>query len=204
MTEENAIRLCIDHRDPSGFDYLVRRYRREAFYHAQSWLANESDAADACQDAFAAAFAAMPKLRQLDRFYPWFYRILKNRCLNLLARQRVRDRYQREEQEWSKTPSALGAESPNPRRSLETAESKAEVWALLNQLKPKHREILILKYIHEFRYAEIAETLGVPRGTVMSRLYEAREAFRKVHRCRSSSLDHPNHSNPPLSVTHAS
>jgi RNA polymerase sigma factor (sigma-70 family) len=97
MTEEKAIHLCLKHHDPSGFEFLVRQFRREAFYHAQAWLPNESDAADAVQESFAAAFAAMPRLTQLDRFYPWFYRILRNRCLNFLARERVRNRY-REEQ----------------------------------------------------------------------------------------------------------
>lgn len=177
MTEEKAIRLCLKHRDPSGFEFLVRQFRREAYYHAQAWLGNESDAADAVQDSFAAAFAAMPGLTELDRFYPWFYRILRNRCLNLLARVRIRDRYREEQcQEAVRGPSV---ETSNPRTALEADEERTRVWRQLSQLKPKHREILTLKYIHEFSYAEIAETLGIPRGTVMSRLYESRAQFRE-------------------------
>ena len=55
------------------------------------------------------------------------------------------------------------------------------MWQVLSQLKPKHAEILTLKYIHGFRYDEISETLNIPRGTVMSRLYDARSAFRQLH-----------------------
>ena len=174
MTEQKAISLCLKHRDPAGFEFLVRRFQREAFYHAYALMANEADAADACQDAFASAFAAMPRLDALDRFYPWFYRILRNRCLNMLAREQTRNRYAASQSKES------GSIVPStPQSDIENREERERVWQQLRHLKPKHREILTLKYIHEFSYDEIAETLGIPRGTVMSRLYEARSAFRK-------------------------
>lgn len=50
MKERTAIRLCLKHRDPAGFEFLVEQYKREAFYHAQALLGNEADAADACQE----------------------------------------------------------------------------------------------------------------------------------------------------------
>jgi hypothetical protein len=52
MDEQRAIQLCLKHRDPIGFEFLVRKYRREAFVHARALLGNEQDALDACQDAF--------------------------------------------------------------------------------------------------------------------------------------------------------
>lgn len=173
MNEQKAIRLCLRHRDPAGFAFLVKTFRREAFYHAQALLGNEADAADACQDAFSSAFGAMPSLNTLDCFYPWFYRILHNRCLNLLARRRTRQNYaaaqQEEPQETARSPGDY----------LEAREEREQVWQHLLTLSSKHREILTLKYIHDFSYAQIAGTLDIPRGTVMSRLYDARAAFRK-------------------------
>ena len=174
MTEETAIRLCLKHRDPAGFEFLVRQFRREAFYHAHALLGNEPDAADACQESFASAFAAMPELSKLDKFYPWFYRILRNRCLNMLGRRRTRDAY-------AASPPPQTNEVQDPSDLAIARESREQVWQLLSQLKPKHAEILTLKYIHGFRYDEISETLNIPRGTVMSRLYEARSAFRQLH-----------------------
>jgi len=177
MNESKAIRLCLRHRDPAGFEYLVAQYRREAFYHAYSLLGNQEDAADACQDAFARAFSAMPRLSALDRFYPWFYRILRNRCLNLIDRRKTAtdyaDRKRRE---------ASGLiEGSTPATNAEKREEIRQVWKLLNELSPEHREILTLKYIHGNRYDEISQTLEIPRGTVMSRLYAARKAFRKQY-----------------------
>lgn len=62
MTEEKAIRLCLEDKDPLGFEFLVNQYKREAYFHAYALLKNEADAADACQDAFTKAFAAIPNL----------------------------------------------------------------------------------------------------------------------------------------------
>ena len=87
------------------------------------------------------------------------------------ASRSVQDRVQ------GKTPTDL----------MEAKESRNEVWQLLNRLSAEHREILTLKYIHSFSYDEIADTLGIPKGTVMSRLYKARHAFRAEHQDVNSS-----------------
>ena len=64
MNENHAIRLCLRDRDPVGFEFLVLKYRREAFFHATSVLGNQEDAKDACQEAFRRALAAMPRLEE--------------------------------------------------------------------------------------------------------------------------------------------
>ena len=173
MDESRAIRLCLHHRDPVGFEYLVKKYRREAFYHAQSFLGNREDAADACQESFSRAFKAIPNLSKLDAFYPWFYRILRNCCLNMLRRKKTARRYKQEKQ--LELPDE---ETSNPSVLVEAQEEQSLVWEVLNALTPTFREILVMKYIQDKRYDEISELLSIPRGTVMSRLYHARKAFR--------------------------
>jgi RNA polymerase sigma factor (sigma-70 family) len=148
MDEERAIELCVKHRDPVGFEYLVQKYRREAFVHAFALLGNQEDALDACQDSFAKAFAAIARLPQLPKFYPWFYCILRNRCLNLLGRRQTSDRYQEAEQH----DDARALDSQNPGTLLESREDQDRVQRALNSLKPEHREILVMKYVQEHRY----------------------------------------------------
>lgn len=173
MDENRAIRLCLHHRDPVGFEYLVKKYRREAFYHAHSFLGNREDAADACQESFSRAFMAIPGLTKLDAFYPWFYRILRNCCLNMLRRKKTVRRFERE-----KKRDLMNVEVSDPSGLVEAQEKQSLVWEVLNTLTPTFREILVLKYIQDKRYDEISELLNIPRGTVMSRLYHARKAFR--------------------------
>lgn len=177
MDEQQAIQLCVKHRDPVGFEFLVEKYRREAFGHAFALLGNQEDALDACQDSFARAFAAIPGLRDLPQFYPWFYCILRNRCLNQLARRQTSDRYREAQQH--ETTQAMDAVTPD--NLLEQLEDQQRVQRALEALKPEHREILLLKYVQEHRYEEIAALLGIPRGTVMSRLYHARLALREAY-----------------------
>jgi RNA polymerase sigma-70 factor (ECF subfamily) len=174
MDEQHAIQLCVKHRDPVGFEFLVEKYRREAFSHAFALLGNQEDALDACQDSFAKAFAAIPSLRELPQFYPWFYCILRNRCLNLLARRKTSDRYRETQQ----ADAAPAMDPAGPGNLLEQREEQQRVHRALESLKPEHREILVMKYVQECRYEEIAGVLGIPRGTVMSRLYYARMALR--------------------------
>lgn len=168
MEETAAIQLCLRHADPRGFEHLVKTYRATAYFHAVSLLGNQEDAADLCQEAFARAFVAIRKLTDLDHFYPWFYRILRNCCLNFISRKRTAARYRPEPEVAAEPPSLL----------LEQGEEQRAVWRALQSLKPEFREILALKYLHERSYEQIAEGLQIPRGTVMSRLYHARRAFR--------------------------
>ena len=132
---------------------------------------------DACQASFAKAFAALPGMRELPQFYPWFYCILRNRCLNLLARRQTSDRYREAEQR----DAAQATESATPGDLLEQREEQQRVQRALDSLSPAHREILVMKYYQEHRYEEIAGILGIPRGSVMSRLYHARIALRKAY-----------------------
>lgn len=171
MDESSAIDLCIRHRDPVGFEFLVRKYRREAYMHAVALLGNRDDAADACQDSFASAFATLPRLEALTAFYPWFYRILRNRCLNVIGRRKTRNefarRFMEEGHDTASTPEAL----------LIAQQESKRTWDVLMSLKPEFREILALKYFHDQDYESLAMLIGISRGTVMSRLYYARKAF---------------------------
>lgn len=177
MDEQRAIQLCVKHRDPVGFEFLVEKYRREAFGHAFALLGNPEDARDACQDSFAKAFVAIPGLRELPRFHPRFYCILRNRCCNLLARRQTSDRFRETEQQ-----DAAHAMNPmTPGQLLEQREDQQRAQRALESLKPEHREILVMKYVQEHRYDEIARLLRNPRGTVMSRLHHARMALREAY-----------------------
>ena len=183
MNENLAIRLCLKHRDPIGFEFLVKKYRREAYSHAFALMGNADDAADACQESFRRAFAAIPKLAHMDQFYPWFYRILRNCCLNMLARRRTVRTYSEENSAQIRESSL----TDNPASILEKHEEIQFVRQTLESLDLDAKEILSLKYIQGKSYMEIARLLEIPRGTVMSRLFHARKAFREMYLRSSQS-----------------
>ena len=91
----------------------------------------------------------------------------------MLRRKKTARRYKQEKQ--LELPDE---ETSNPSVLVEAQEEQSLVWEVLNALTPTFREILVMKYIQDKRYDEISELLSIPRGTVMSRLYHARKAFR--------------------------
>lgn len=183
MDENKAIRLCLVHRDPAGFEFLVNKFRKEALYHAVSFTGNYEDAADICQESFYKAFISITKLKKLDRFYPWFYVILKNNCLNLIQQRRRIDRHSGEIREHS-IPASSG-----PETFFEKREENENIWRIIKELKSEHREILMMKYAMRKTYEDISLTLNIPRGTVMSRLYYARKAFKEKYLGELSAFD---------------
>jgi RNA polymerase sigma-70 factor (ECF subfamily) len=195
MDEARAIKLCIRHRDPVGFDFLVKKYRREAYGHALALLGNSDDATDACQDSFTSAFGSMPRLDELTAFYPWFYRILRNRCLNILSRRKTATDYARRESASAADEFARAASAEDTASSVE---ERAAVWRTLARLKTEHREILALKYLKGYDYETLAAVLRIPRGTVMSRLYHARKAFQAAHESACDSRNNGGHGHGEL------
>lgn len=143
--------------------------------HALALLHNREDAADVCQESFCKAFAAITRLTRLDHFYPWFYRILRNTCLNLLSRRQTSDNYAKGNAEQQHT------DGSDPVDLVEKRQEQAVIRQCLLRLQMQHREILTMKYFQNLNYADISVILNIPRGTVMSRLYKARQAFQGLY-----------------------
>ena len=160
-------------REPIGFDAGDRRavaFRRLADDHldaayrlARAILRDANDAEDATHDAFVQAWRKWSTLRDLDRFEPWFDRILINTCRDRLRRR-------------SRSPMtdisvevALASDDP----TTHLAERDA-MGAAIAGLPPEHRIVIALRYYRDLGVDEIAARLGLPPGTVHSRLHYAR------------------------------
>ncbi len=131
-------------------------------------LRNRDDALDAVQEAFVDAYQALDRFDADRPFYPWLYVILRNRCYKLLG-QRTRDA----------AVQSLQASSPSLLHSAESSEAAERVEQALLELEPEDREIITLRHLDGHSYAELAERLEIPLGTVMSRLYHARRRLRQ-------------------------
>ena len=166
MDDAAAIRTCRD-GDRQAFRHLVERYQAQAIGHAISILGNREDARDAVQDAFIDAFQALNGFDLSRSFYPWFYVLLRNRCYkSSAARTRLR------------TDSIEEVEILEPSESMPYEELLMLDRALL-ELDPEDREIITLKHLDGLSYQELSARLGIPAGTVMSRLFHARSRLRE-------------------------
>jgi RNA polymerase sigma-70 factor (ECF subfamily) len=165
--EASAIERCkAGNRD--AFRFLVHQYQAEALGHAAALLGNREDARDAVQDAFVDAWGAMRRFDSGRPFYPWFYAILRNRCLKQLAGRKKQDTVVLREAVLLDTAGGL---DPDEAIALEQA---------LHRVPAEDRELLMLRHIDGLAYDEIAERLTIPLGTVMSRLFYARRKLRSA------------------------
>ncbi|HVL68148.1 MAG TPA: sigma-70 family RNA polymerase sigma factor [Vicinamibacterales bacterium] len=165
--------------DADAFGQLVERYMRRAYFGALSLVGSREDARDLSQEAFARAYRARRSIDPDRPFYAWLYQILRRLCFNFLRDRRARVRRLEAAGEWLAEEAADRA-SFDPARALEQKEARRRVAAAIEQLPAREREVLALKEFEGLAYREIAELVGIPVGTVMSRLYSARQRLAQV------------------------
>ncbi|MCX7718837.1 MAG: RNA polymerase sigma factor [Candidatus Sumerlaeaceae bacterium] len=177
--EEKTIIRSVQMGDAAAFEDLVNAYKQKAYYVALGFVGNHEDALDLSQDAFVKAFKAIKTFDLNSPFFPWFYKIIKNHCLNYIKKnQRVRNDSLEELEE--ETFAQFEDDRPGPRDVYADSETRHHLWRAIDRLKPDFREIIIMKHFHNLSYKEIAETLNIPIGTVMSRLFNARQELREL------------------------
>lgn len=174
-----ALVVRAQHGDPEAFGRLVERYMRRAYVQALGLVGSREDALDLSQEAFVRAYRARRTIDPDRPFYAWLYRIIRHLCFNFLRDTKARARVLEEEGTAWLVERARAA-SPGPAAALEQAEARRRVAQAIERLPPHEREVLVLKEFEELKYREIAELVGVPLGTVMSRLYSARRRLAEV------------------------
>ena len=164
--------------DQNAFAELVRLYEKKIFALTLRMCKNPEDAAEAAQEAFLAAWQGLPNFRGDAAFSTWLYRLASNACVDLLRREgRHRD---------AAGPSFndddVNLEVPDsaasPHDLTERAELRAQIEEGLAALSPEHREVLILREIHQLSYDEISRILNLDTGTVKSRISRGRRQLR--------------------------
>jgi RNA polymerase sigma-70 factor (ECF subfamily) len=173
--------------DHDAFRVLVERYQERAYGLALRVLRDEEWARDVVQEGFIKVYRSLDRFEGRSSFYTWLYRIVMNLCLDA----KRSDRSSRHV-EWDETApleadpasadavSAVHQEFTGPAGSLERAELREFMARAIEQLPDDARQTLLLREVEGLSYAEIAECLGVPKGTVMSRLHHARRRVREI------------------------
>jgi RNA polymerase sigma-70 factor (ECF subfamily) len=134
-------------------------------------LGNADDAQDAVHDAIAAALGNPGAYdARKGPLKPWFLRVVRNRCIDMLRRRRP---------ESSMLVEELQSSARTPEEALEASQARSRVGHALASLPADRREIIVLRDYLDLSYAEIAEVLDIAPGTVMSRLHRARMALKE-------------------------
>jgi len=175
VAAETAALAACQKGDRDAFETIVRNYAARAAGVARSILRDAVAADDASQEAFIRAYRAIHRFDLGMAFYPWFYRILKNVCLTRLKKRKIADFSLDAE-----NAPPVAAKPNDPADNASRKELRATILQAVDTLSDPHREIIHLAHFEQLSYKEIAECLSIPNGTVMSRLWAARKALKKV------------------------
>jgi RNA polymerase sigma-70 factor, ECF subfamily len=153
--------------DEAAFAELVERYHVRLRYYLRKMLGPDQ-ADDALQEVWLDVFRALPRLADPGAFTAWLYRIARVRTYRVLRRR-------------PPTQPLADVEPEAPEAEADfTAEEAAAIHAALDRLSPEHREALILRFVEDMSYEQIAAVAGVPVGTVRSRLHNAKRELRRL------------------------
>ncbi len=163
-----------------ALEELFGRYRLVAYRVAHRLLGNEADALDAVQEAFVKALIHLPSFQGRSSFKTWMLRVVSNAALDL-GRQRSR----REAISMDAVGPKFREEfepliHPDPARELERQDLRKQLNEALAELPAAQRQTFVLHAEAELSYREVAEILDISIGTVMSRLYYARQRLRAL------------------------
>lgn len=158
--------------DTAAYGELVAFHQAAAFRVAFLLLGSPSDAEDAAQEGFVRAYLALARFRAGEPFRPWLLQVVGNEARNrrraLGRRAGVLDRAIR-----AVRGDEASAVAPSPERTLLTGETNTEVREALARLREEERQVVACRYLLELSEAETAAALGIPAGTVKSRLHRA-------------------------------
>jgi len=155
---------------------------QRSYVAAYRILGNGEQARDACQEAAARALSASDRYDPALPFYPWFYRILKNHCLDRIG-------LRRRTVATGVGPNGVDG-APSAEGLLLEGERGRAVARAVARLPEEQREIIELRHFQDLSYDEMAAVLACPVGTVMSRLYRARRRLRELLLADAGFLGH--------------
>jgi RNA polymerase sigma-70 factor (ECF subfamily) len=159
--------------DPQAFTELIRAHQRVAFRVAWSILGSSSDAEDVVQDAFVKAWRHLHRFRAGSPWRPWLLRIVANE-----AKNRIRGRTRRIRRETAVAVPDLADD--DPAGSAIASDRSRRLYAAMNELPERDRSVVICRYLLDLTEHETSEVLGVPRGTVKSRLNRAKSTLARA------------------------
>ncbi len=159
--------------DIQAFEKLVDLYERDAYNIAYRFIGNHEDACDISQEAFIRVYRGIKGFKGKASFRTWLYRIIANLCYDEL-RKRRHPVTSIERSDGTSMYHEIPDPGPGPEDRMESMELQEVLQQALSGLSEGHRMIIILRDIEGLSYGEIGKILGIPMGTVKSRISRAR------------------------------
>jgi len=184
--EDRALIARAQAGDMVAFRRLVERHRRRAFAIALQLVRDENDARELVQDAFIRVFKNLQGFQGTSSFFTWLYRIITNLSIDLIRKpgRQTTDleeaRLDVEEGADLDLPFLSRFDGADPVDVVRRREIAARLQTALDALPSYHRAVIVMREIDGLSYEEMAQAMGVSKGTIMSRLFHARQKLQRA------------------------
>jgi RNA polymerase sigma factor (sigma-70 family) len=158
-----------------AFATLMYRYRDSIYYMLLKMVNNPADAEDLTIEAFGKAFSNLDLYTPRFAFSTWLFKIATNNCVDFIRKKQVSPSPLDHLQESMENATMnIQSDLPDPEESMINHQKIAALNEIVNQLKPRYRSLIELRYFREYSYEEIASELKLPIGTVKAQLFRAK------------------------------
>jgi RNA polymerase sigma factor (sigma-70 family) len=167
-----------------AYTQLMSAYRENIYFMMFKMVNNRDDAEDLTIEAFGKAFKRLDQYRPDFAFSTWLFKIASNNCIDFLRKKKkatlvsLDQGYSNEDGDESTID--IEEDNLNPEQAFMREQRKEEMHKIVDQLKPKYKQLVELRYFNEMSYEEIADELSLPLGTVKAQLFRARELMYEI------------------------
>jgi RNA polymerase sigma-70 factor (ECF subfamily) len=158
-----------------AFSSLLNRYRDSLYFMLLKMVNNASDAEDLTIEAFGKAFRSLDSFTPDYAFSTWLFKIATNNCIDFIRKKQISPApIDQLHDDLEHLTVSLQSDLPDPEETLINDQKIAVLRDIVNQLKPRYRNLIELRYYKEYSYEEISTELKLPIGTVKAQLYRAK------------------------------
>ena len=181
--EDRELIVRAQNGDAKAFRRLVERHQRRAYAIALGLVRDSNDAHEIVQEAFLRVYRGLGSFQGGSSFFTWLYRIVTNLAIDLIRKPGRKDAELVDNQavdEDADFPLVSRIDGADPINVMRRREIAARIQAALDALPPYHRGVILMREVEGMSYEEMAQAMGVSKGTIMSRLFHARQKLQKA------------------------
>jgi RNA polymerase sigma-70 factor (ECF subfamily) len=173
------VKQALESGDQKAYAELLQRYRESVFFMMMKMCNNKDDAEDLTIEAFGRAFKKLDQYSPDYAFSTWLFKIASNNAIDFLRKKKQKFAIsldnKSEDYEGQDHSQNIKSNTPDPEETFIRKQKNSNLRLLVNNLKPKYREMIELFYFQEMSHEEISKKLELPIGTIKAQLFRARE-----------------------------
>jgi RNA polymerase sigma-70 factor (ECF subfamily) len=184
--EDRGLIEAAQRGDRAAFRRLVERHQRRAFAIALGMVRDENDARDLVQEAFLRVYRGLDRFQGGSSFFTWFYRIVTNLAIDFMRKPGRKEsehddaRARLDAADEADFPFVSRIDGAEPLDAVHRQELAQRLRTALDALPPYHRGVVLMREVEGMSYEEMAEAMNVSKGTIMSRLFHARQKLQRA------------------------